>query len=104
MKQERNLGTITISGHEYQYRSVPDLKSSEGNGLDGWYRVNKGEILIEQGLTPSRSKMVLLHEIVHGILEHAGMGTMPTEQQERVSDAIAYGLMSVRINGKKLIR
>ncbi len=104
MAKEQDKGVISISGHEYKYRLVQDLKSSDGTGLDGWYRVNDGEILVEANLTPARSKMVLLHEITHGIIEHAGLGRMETEQQERISDAIAYGLMSVRINGKRLIK
>ncbi len=104
MKQAKDKGVISISGHEYKWRAVPDLKNAEGTGLDGWYRVQNGEILLEASLTPARSKMVLLHEITYGILEHAGMGTMPIEQQERISDALAYGLMSVRINGKPLIK
>lgn len=102
-KKEQDKGTISISGHEYKYRHVPDLKSGD-NGLDGWYRVNDGEILVEANLKPARAKMVLLHEIVHGIIEHAGLGRMEVEQQERISDAIAYGLMSVRINGKPIIK
>lgn len=104
MKQAKDMGIISISGHEYSYRTVPDLRKEDGSGLDGWYKVNDREILVEQDLSKARAKMVLVHEIVHGILEHAGMGSMEHEAQERISDAIAYGLMSVRINGKTLLR
>jgi hypothetical protein len=104
MKQAKDMGIISISGHEYQYRTVPDLRKDDGTGLDGWYRVNDREILIEADLPKARAKTVLIHEIVHGILEHAGMGGMEPSAQERISDAIAYGLMSVRINGRALIK
>jgi hypothetical protein len=45
---------------------------------------------------------VVLHEILHGIMEHAGQGDM--ERQEEIVEMIAYGLEVTQIDGKTLLR
>jgi hypothetical protein len=98
MKRSSSHGTIVISGHKYQCREVDELVSDDGTKLDGWYKVTDNAILIRTGLQNPYRQSVLLHEIVHGILEHAGI-----EQREQIASAVAYGLMTVKINGKALI-
>lgn len=94
--------TISISGHDYKLRRVKDLRHTDGRALYGWYRPDEREVLIEVDQPTKNQETTLIHEIVHGILEHAGWSGR--DDEERIANTIAYGLQSVRINGKPLIR
>lgn len=101
MMKPKDGSTISISGHDYTLRYVKDLKKGD-QALYGWYRPDEAEILIEPS-QPERSKQnTLIHEVVHGILEHAGWSGR--DDEERIANTLAYGLQSVRINGKPLLR
>lgn len=95
----KKSGTLTICGHDYTYRFVDDLKGQDGTGIDGHYKVTTNEVLVENELKGAYREAVFLHEIVHGILEHSGL-----TQDEHIANAIAYGLQSVKIDGKRLLR
>jgi hypothetical protein len=95
-------GTIEISGHTYKLKYIKDLKSPRGDAIWGYYKPQTGDILLEADQPSLGMRNTLVHEIVHGILEHAGLGT--SDDNEYVASAIAYGLESVRVNGKKLLR
>lgn len=95
-------GVIEISGATYSMKYVKDLTGKDGGGIWGWYKPQTGEILIDIDQPAVASRNTLIHEIVHGIMEHAGFGGHPDD--ERIASAIAYGLESVKVNGKKLLR
>lgn len=99
MKRPRDGSIVHISGHEYVLKYQKDLVNDEGTPLWGHYRVGTREILVEKGLPTPANNNTVLHEIVHGILEHAGI-----DQAEPIANAVAYGLESVRINGKPILR
>ncbi len=96
-------GTIEISGATYKLRYVDGLKDSTGErSLYGHYKPDTAEILIEANQPSGSKRNTPIHEIVHGIMEHAGYGGHPDD--ERIASAIAYGLESVKVNGRKLLR
>lgn len=101
MKKPKDGSTISISGHDYTLRYIKGLKKGDQD-LYGWYRPDECEILIETN-QPARSvENTFIHEAVHAIFEHAGMSGR--DDEERIANVIAYGLASVRINGKSILR
>lgn len=60
-------------------------------GFNGQIRFNRCQIVIAENLHPVAAQQVLWHEIVHGIMQQAGI----TKQPENIVDAIAYGVMQV---------
>ncbi len=92
---------LDICGHEYTLRAIKDLKK-DGTPLWGWYKIDSGEVLMDADQTVRVARNTLIHEIVHGILEHAGYGDLP--QNEGIVTAVAYGLESVRLNGKPILK
>jgi hypothetical protein len=87
-------GTVEICDHTYKLREVKGLKNEDGEALYGYYRPGKGE---------ERSKYnTMLHEIAHGIMEHAGL--RQHYHNEELAAAFAYGLVSVKVNGKPILR
>lgn len=101
MKAKRD-GIVEISGATYQLKYIKDLKADDGDSLWGHFKAGTGEILLDVDQPARAERNTLIHEIVHGIMEHAGYGGHP--EDERISRAIAYGLESVKVNGKKLLR
>jgi|SRR5690349_14243812 len=102
MRKPKDGSTISISGHEYELHYVKGLVNYKGDGLWGLYKAHTGEVLIEADCPQRQSAQTLIHEIVHGILEHSGFSG--GDDDERIANAIAYGLTSVRINGKSILR
>lgn len=66
----------------------------------GQIRFLRCEIALAPGLHPEARKQALLHEIVHGLLTHAGI----REQGENVVDAVAHGLMQVVRDNPQLFK
>ena len=86
----------------FEVELVEDLVDDEGTKLDGWFKSTEEAIHLRKGLKPASRWCTLLHEIVHGILAHAGQ--LELQQNEGLMEALAYGLMNVRVDGKPLVR
>lgn len=104
VKRKHDKGTISIAGRDYAYRLVDDLESDAGVGLNGWYKGDTREIEVRTGLPSDQHKDVLVHEIVHGILRQTGHEPADRNDCENLVEALTHGLVSVRINGRPLIR
>lgn len=100
MSKPKNT-TAEIGGHTYSIEYVKDLRM-DGDKIWGRYSVGEGRIQIEAGLSKRASQQTLIHEITHVILEQAGYGTHALN--EGIAEALGYGLTSVKVNGKKIIR
>ena len=85
----------------FEVELIEDLVDDEGTKLDGWFRSTEEAIQLRKGLKPTSRWCTLLHEIVHGILAHAGQREL--QQNEGLMEALAYGLMNVRVDGKPLV-
>lgn len=105
MGKERRVASIPLQvalpPMVYEVEMVPDLVDSEGTKLDGWFKTTEETILLEKGLKPATRWCTLLHEILHGILTQAGQRELT--QNEGLMEALAYGLMNVRMDGKPLV-
>lgn len=83
--------TVKIGGVDYIVEYVPDLRDGD-QGLNGWIRYNDCKIQIDADLSDQRKRIVLWHEIVHGLLENAGA---ESEHDEKIVVALGYGLVQV---------
>lgn len=82
--------TITITGIPYKIEEVEMIKTSDKIGqIDYLEQV----IRIEKTLTDEKKKQVLLHEIIHGILEELGFGEL--NDNENLVQSIAASLSPI---------
>lgn len=89
--------TIKIGPVTYRVKEVTGLHD-RGQELLGQidYSQETIELRTEQG--PTAKRVTLWHEIFHGILANAGL----SDHDERLIDALAYGLVSVLVDNPKL--
>jgi len=82
--------TIKIGPIEYNITLVSNYH--EGNEcLDGQFVHSQSNIILEETLGGPARRATLWHEIIHGILIHAGY----QEHDEGHVSSIAYGIMQV---------
>lgn len=78
---------IRIGGTDYTVKIIKDLR--DGNtGLNGHIVYNSCEIKIEEDMTDHIKWVTVWHEVLHGLLEHAGMG----DHEEKLVLALGYGV------------
>jgi hypothetical protein len=90
---------IKIGGVDYPVSDRDDLHDNH-KPLYGWIKFNTMEILINSELGPQARYTVLWHEIVHGILNHAGFD----EQDEKLVCALGHGLVQVLRDNPELLK
>lgn len=83
---------VKIGPMTYEVKIVEHLLGCDGKKLDGQITYSKPTIELDSELSFDMQRQVLLHEIIHGILTHAGRHE---EVSEDVIDAIAYGVFGV---------
>ena len=81
------------------YYTVSDTNKGESGEYKGMADYNNREIRIDESLHLEDQKAVMLHEIVHCILNMAGV-----EQNEQAADIIAYGVLSMIRGNSDLIK
>lgn len=81
---------IRIGGTDYKVKEIRDLR--DGNtGLNGHILYNDCEIRIEEDMSDHIKLVTAWHEVVHGILEHAGI----SDHKEAMVVALGYGIVQV---------
>lgn len=83
-------GKLIVRVGAYDYEVVEDAALSR-EGLLGEIDTVEHRVRVQPGLNGMSLKRVLYHEILHGILSHAGI----VEHDETLIDAIANGLVQV---------
>lgn len=91
---------IKIGPIRYAVEDITDLKSDAGTDLLGQIIYHQATIKLEADQHPQVKRIVLLHEIIHGILNNAGF----QKHSEAVIDAIATGLMALIDDNPHLMR
>lgn len=81
---------IKVGAIVYQVEIVDDLRDGDQK-LSGWIRHTDSLILLEAALSSQMGRHVLWHEIIHSIFEQAGID----DQDERIIQVLAYGIMGV---------
>ncbi len=85
------MDSIKIGPMIYKIIEIADL-CIDGDTMIGSVCHTSGELLLEMRLCPQAKKVTLWHEIIHAILVTSGnVG----EHDDRLVDALAYGIVSV---------
>jgi hypothetical protein len=94
---------ILIDGFAYRVTRAMPEGSESGHGQ---YDADKQRICVRLGLAPHYERSVVLHEVMHGLWEHAGLTAegraQPTE--EEVVSALSYRLLEVLRSNPALVR
>ena len=82
---------IKIGGKKFKVKFIKGLVSDDsGIKLNGYINYQKSTIDIEKNLDKQAQEIVILHEIIHGVLDHAGQ-----EHDEVCVDIISRGIYQV---------
>ena len=87
-----NVEPIIIGGVRYEYAEVDGIRNSNDERLLGEIDYTHSRINIEQSISTEMKRTVILHEILHGILEQAGVRD---DSEETLVNVLSYGLISV---------
>ena len=82
--------TVRIGHVDYRVH-VQHKPKVKGRLVDGRIRYSRARITVARHLGPQAARLTLWHEIMHGILTHAGL----TDQSEQVIEALANGVVQV---------
>ena len=92
---------VKIGGIDYEVIEEHNLFAYDGTTrLNGHIVYDKCQIRIDDTLDPQAKNQTMWHEILHGILTHAGID----EQSETHIDIIAYGIIQVLRDNPDLVR
>lgn len=94
----KHLPQVKIGHIEYDITDVPNLVTDSGQSLFGNVSYSRETIQLDKNLTPARRLEVLLHEIVHAIINEYGH-----EQNETLVNAVGLGLANVIVDNKQLL-
>lgn len=95
------IDKIKIGGIIFTVVRVHDLKhSSDNRRLDGNIVYGESKIYLDDDLNGQAETQTIWHEVVHGILVHAGMTEVAGK--EELIEAISYGIMMVLYDNPQL--
>lgn len=86
----------------YRYPILVDNERLERENLYGQIKYAEQEIYVRDDCSPERQAAILLHEVLHGILEHAGL-----HQGKRIEEVVtvaAPGIVDVFRRNPDLVR
>lgn len=81
---------VTICGIDYTIERVPVIDEGVEGIVQGQIHYSQGKILIKDGLPKQIEEEVLIHEIVHGILNHIGESELA--ENETFVQGLANGI------------
>lgn len=82
--------SIRIGGTDYKIVEEKDLHDG-GTWLNGHIIYNHPQIRIESEMDEYIKWVTVWHEVLHGILQHAGQG----DHDEKMIEALGYGVTQV---------
>jgi len=82
--------SVRIGGTDYAVIEVKGLRDGSTD-LNGHILYNESEIRVEAEMTAHNKWVTVWHEVIHGILEHAGHG----HHEETMVIALGYGISQV---------
>lgn len=89
---------ITIGAVEYEVATEHNLHSSNGD-LYGRIAYDQCKILVDDAYADcQRTPLIVWHEVVHGILEQAGLD----ETDEKIVTVLGYGIVAALKNNPYL--
>lgn len=95
------VNTVKIAGIEYNVEYIERLLSVDGaTKLNGNFLYSPCLIRVEADNNIQVQAITIIHEILHGILVHAGRD----EHEEKDVEVLAYGLFGVLRENPKLVQ
>jgi hypothetical protein len=91
------MKSVRIGHIDYKIIVMDKLTASANYGM---FVSEDEEIQLRAGMTPKRTGEVLIHEILHGVVEHQNMQLK--DDEERIVTSFAYGLAQVIRDNQKL--
>jgi hypothetical protein len=92
------LDKVKIGAVDYQVVEVENLVDGV-TVLNGHILYNESVIKLEQNMSVQQKDVTLWHEIIHGILTHAGF----SNHNEKMVEALGYGVLMVLRDNPGLI-
>ena len=93
MIQDVTVGPIT-----YEVKEVDEIR--EGSAVfDGMIYYNEARIEIAKELDPQFKRVVVMHEVAHALLKHAGQAN-----DEKLVTALGYALVDLIQQNPELVR
>lgn len=83
---------VLIGGIQYPVHRVAELRDGDTK-LDGHIKYRPYSINLDAELGEQGERVVLWHEVLHGILAQAGF--RHEDEHEQLLDALAYGIVQV---------
>lgn len=97
------IDTVKLGPVVYAVRQVENLHDFRPDGsridLNGRILHNECEMHLETKMHPQRARLVLWHEIVHGILSNAGV----EDHDEKLVEALSIGLVEALRDNPALV-
>lgn len=93
---------VKILGEEYKIEFVNDLRDQRNIKMWGLCKYTEGLIQVNNDIPHQKKQEVLLHEIVHGVYERMQTFDKPKQEEEKVVDNTAVGLMCVMRDNPKV--
>lgn len=91
-------GSVKIGGMRYRVQRVkgPIQVNEDGSQIIGRIDNIDNTIKLTSGMAPDRMKVTLIHELIHGVLDSAGI----SNHDEALIDALAAGLHQIHTDNK----
>lgn len=96
------VAAIKIGPITYRVLEAERLDAERSGVCVGEIQYSTATIYVVPNLDPQFAPVNLLHEAIHGVLAHAGVD--PATHDERVVEALAYGLVQVLRDNPELVK
>lgn len=99
---------VKIGPRQYSVKQTPQdhLRSEEkaGQRLWGYIDNNEMRINLDPSLSPARTREILLHECLHGIISNTGgLTTHDSETEDGVINRLQTGLLQLLQDNPRLV-
>lgn len=89
---------VKVGPISYKLKVVDEIGDGDQQ-YDGWIDYANARIEIAKGLDPQFERAVVLHEVMHAVLKHAGQDS----KNEALITALSYSLLDLIRNNPELI-
>ena len=99
-KMTDKINSIKIGPYDYKVKRIKNLTDGEGVSLYGQITYSDAIIRIEKSVSNQRQGASMVHEAIHGILEHSGLD----ETDEKIVIVLGNGLFQLIRDNPDMIK
>lgn len=93
------MSKVRLGHLDFVIREMDHVNAKDSYGL---YVAEAQEIHLSKGMTPRRQAEVLMHEILHGLVDHYNLAHILGDKEEPVVRGLALGLATAIRDNQKL--